>query len=353
MAGDKFDQQTVQTRIKQFLDDVTKKMDSDLLGLLKQKFEAGTPHAKGPGSITANIVVDASSVNCTLNRFAEGKPGLLFKLSENPIFPLCGPPQLEAEVADYIENKAKEKYDKAKLRDGWDRLKPSIKIRQIQDQGAIARAAETMERDPTDAQFVALALDVGAPFIITGDNDFKDSIVKPLAIEEFGEVVGVYHRGLFSFVIVSETSPVVLDLSVRVIAGIARILSGLVAKIAGLVKAAAVGALDKLFDTVSKYPEWTLVGSIALLVSLAILANEKAKDKTVSLLKSGWEEIRHAIRDFLSGLADCATSLLDRLKKAGPYAEAAVTAITELSGHVEKLRKQVTEVKLSEAAGYS
>lgn len=170
MTSDKFDQKTIQTWIEQFLDDITKKMGSSLLESLKQKFEAGTSHTKGLESITVNIVVDASSVNRTLNHFAEGKLGLLFKLSENPIFPLCGPPKLETEVVDYIENKADEKYDKEKLKDGWTRLQPLIKIRQIQSEGAIAHATETMERDLTDVSFVALALDVGAPFIITEDN---------------------------------------------------------------------------------------------------------------------------------------------------------------------------------------
>ena len=131
MNSKNFDFEAIFTTFEEILDSTTKKSNSELLSWFKQNFESNIPHMfeKNFEDIPMEIVVDSSSVINQLNHFATGKSALLFHLVENPIFPLCAPPLLEKEVLEYIKKKAKKKFDKKKLLEGWYILKSGITIK--------------------------------------------------------------------------------------------------------------------------------------------------------------------------------------------------------------------------------
>jgi len=355
MTSNNLNPETLGIVIEDILNNTTKELDSELLGWLKQKFETNMQYLIGEnlGSITIEIVIDSSSVISTLNYFAKGKSGLLFHLTKNPIFPLCGPPLLEKEIIDYIENKAKKKYDKKKLMKGWALLKSSITIKQPQNIDAINTATKIMKRDPKDIPFVSLVIDTGASAILAEDNDFADS-VRRFTISTLGEMVGVYHRGLFSFFIMTDFVPPVLELAGKIVTGIVKILFEFIVLIATFAKAIIKGAVNTLSNIASKLPNWAtgVLISITLIMTLIMAFDEKMRKKVILGLKSLWSKTKPTINKITSWLVKCINLLLDYLKKVGPYVGITASAIVDLEKYVESLKKEIKNIKLEDAVNY-
>jgi predicted nucleic acid-binding protein len=356
MNSKSFNPEVISMAIEEILNKSTKGLDSELLAWIKQKFESNMHHLIGEnlGNITMEIVVDSSSVNNQLNHFAEGKSALLFHLIKNPIFPLCAPPLLEKEVLDYIENKAKKKYDKKKLRDGWAILKSGITIKEIQNNEAIATATKIMKRDPNDIPFVSLIIDTGASAILSQDNDFTDS-VRRFTVKTLGEMVGVYHRGLFSFFIMSDLIPPVLEVAKDLIVGVVKILLEFVVLIATFDKAIIKGSVNVLSDIASKLPNWVsgVLITVSLIMMILIAIDEKTRKKVISGLKSLWSKTKPTIDKITSWLVKCIDLLLNYLKKVSPYIGMSASVISDLQKQIELLKKEIKNMKLEDAVNYS
>ncbi len=356
MNSKNFDPESISKVFEEFLNKTTKGLDSEILEWIKQKFESNMPHIieKSFGDITMEIVVDSSSVINQLNHFATGKSSLLFHLNENPIFPLCAPPLLEKEVLDYIENKAKKKYSKEKLLEGWSVLKTRITIKEIQNDEAVAAATKIMKRDPNDVPFVSLVIDTGASAILSQDNDFTDS-VRRFTVSTLGEMVGVYHRGLFSFFIMSDVVPLVIELAGKLVVGIIKILFEFVVIIATLVKAFIKGSVNTLSNIVSKMPNWAI--AVLVIVTIAILSlvamNEKTRKKMILGLKSIWNKTKSTIGKITVWLVKCMKFLLNYLKKMSPYIEMSAVVIADLEKQIELLKKEIENMKLEDVVNYS
>ena len=356
MVSNNFNSKDVGIAIEDILNKATMELDSELLAWMKQKFETNMQYLIGEnlGDITMEIVIDSSSVISTLNYFAEGKSGLLFHLTENPIFPLCGPPLLEKEVTDYIENKAKKKYDKKKLSEGWKLLQSSITIKQPQNREAVTAATEIMKRDPKDIPFVSLVIDTGASAILAQDNDFADS-VRRFTINTLGDVVGVYHRGLFSFFIMTDFVPPVLELAGRIATEIVKILFEFIALIATFAKAIIKGSVNTLSNIVSNLPNWAtgVLISMVLALTLVMVIDENTRKKVISGLKSLWRKTKPSIDNITSWLVNSIDFLLDYLEKMSPYVGIIATTIVDLRKHVESLKMEIMNIKLEDAVSYS
>lgn len=356
MNSNNFNPEAISIALEGMLNSATKGLDSELLTWIKQKFESNMHHMieKSFGNITMEIVVDSSSVINQLNHFAVGKSALLFHLVENPIFPLSAPPLLEKEVLDYIENKAKKKFNKEKLLEGWSILKSGITIKEIQNKEAIASATKIMKRDPNDIPFVSLIIDTGASAILSQDNDFTDS-VRRFTVSTLGEMVGVYHRGLFSFFIMSDIVPPVIELAGKLVVGVVKILFEFVVLIATFVKAIIKGAVNSLSNIASKLPDWAIgvLATVSIMMMILIAIDEKTRKKVISGLKSLWSKTKPIIDKITSWLSKCIEILLNYLEKASPYAGMSIVAISDLQKQIELLKKEIKNMKLEDAVNYS
>lgn len=356
MNSKNFNPEAISIALEEMLNSATKGLDSELLVWIKQKFEINMHHMveKSFGNITMEIVVDSSSVINQLNHFATGKSALLFHLIENPIFPLCAPPLLEKEVLDYIENKAKKKYNKEKLLEGWGVLKTGVTIKEIQNNEAIVTATKIMKRDPNDIPFVSLIIDTGASAILSQDNDFIDS-VRSFTVSTLGEMVGVYHRGLFSFFIMSDVIPPVIELAGKLVIGVVKILFEFVVLIATFVKAIIKGAVNSLSNIASKLPNWAtgVLVTVSIIITLLVAFNEKTRKKVILGLKSLWNKTKPTIDKITVWLAKCIELLLDYLKKASPYIGMSAVVISDLQKQIELLKKEIKNMKLEDAVNYS
>lgn len=350
------DYESISIAVEHSLNEVTKGLSMELLGWMKKKFETNIHYLikENLGDITMNIVVDSSSVINDLNRFAKGKSSLLFNLAKNPIFPLCAPPILEKEVVDYIENKAKKSYSKKKLREGWKMLKPSITIKTIQNEEALRVGAQIMKRDPNDVQFVSLIIDTGASAILTEDNDFEDA-VRRFTVSTLGDMVGVYHRGLFSFFIITDLVPPVLELAGKLVAGVVKILFEIIGLIATVAKNIIKGTVNGFSRIVSHLPNWaTGILVTVLVISLIVVAvHDETRKKIISSLKSLWKKTKPTIDKITSWLAQCVKLLLKYLKKSSPYIGMSAIAITDLHKQIILLQNEIKNIKLEDAVHYS
>lgn len=356
MNSKSFNPETISNTIEEILNKSSKEMDPEVLVWIKQKFESNMQYFIGEnlGNISMSIVVDSSSVITQLNNFAIGKPALLFHLVKNPIFPLSAPTLIEKEVLEYIDNKAKKKYDKKKLLEGWNILKSGITIKDIQNNEAIASATKIMKRDPNDVPFVSLIIDTGASAILSQDNDFTDS-VRRFTVKSLGDMVGVYHRGLFSFFIMSDVIPPVLEVAGKIIVEIVKILFEFILLIATFVKAIIKGVIDSLSNIASRLPDWAtgVLITISAILMLVIALDEKKRDKVISAIKTLWGKTKPTIDKITSWLAKCIDLLLNYLKKASPYLGMSANVITDLQKQIELLKKEIMNMKLEDAVNYS
>ena len=356
MNSKNFDPEEISVVIEEMLDKITKELDPELLSWMKQKFESSIPPVvdENFGDITMEIVVDSSSVINQLNHFAEGKSSLLSHLIENPIFPLCAPPQLEEEVLDYIENKARKKFNKEKLLEGWSILKSGITIKKIQNDEAVIAATKIMERDPNDVSFVSLVIDTGASAILSQDDDFVDS-VRRFTVKSLGEMVGVYHRGLFSFFIMSDLVPLVLKTVGGIMVEIVKILVEFLALIATFIVAMVKGAVNTLSEMASKLPGWTraLVIAIITIIPIILTEDDKARESVILGLKSLWKKTKPTVDKITDWLSKCIKLLLEYLEKARPYVEISATAISDLQEQIETMKSEIKNMKFEDAINYS
>ena len=233
-------------------------------------------------------------------------------------------------------------------------LKSGITIKEIQNNEAIAAATKIMKRDPNDIQFVSLIIDTGASAILSQDNDFTDS-VRRFTVNTLGEIVGVYHRGLFSFVIISDLIPSVMELAGKLVVGVVKILFEFVVLIAIFVKAIIKGAVNSLSNIASKLPNWAsgILITVLIIMMIIIAFDEKTRKKVILGLKSLWGKTKPTIDKITSWLSKCIELLLNYLKKASPYVGMSAIAISDLQKQIELLKKEIKNMKLEDAVHYS
>ena len=211
-----------------------------------------------------------------------------------------------------------------------------------------------MKRDPNDIPFVSLLIDTGASAILSQDNDFVDS-VRCFTVSTLGEMVGVYHRGLFSFSIMSDIVPTVIQLAGQFVMEIVKILCEFVVLIAIFVKAIFKGIVNSLSNIISKFPDG-LVRTLAMVLAMVIpliLVDEKIRKKIISAFKPFWNKIKSIINKIITWLSKSIKILLNYLKKIGPYMQIPIAAILNLQKQIELLKKEIENIKLEDAVNYS
>ena len=348
----KFDPESISATLEQLINTATKNLPVELLDWMKEMFESRVTNffLGNKQEITVALVVDSSSVIRTLNHHANGKTSLLSKLTQNPIFPLWAPIEIENEIMDYIENKAKKSLNKNKLKSEWKQLKKAIEIKEIQNSESIRQARQIMARDQNDVPFVSLIIDTNASAIVSEDHDF-DPITRRFTIEQLGDVVGVYHRGLLSFIITSELMPQVVKFAGGLITTIVKIFCEFLVVIAKVIKSVISGSISEILKVCSRIPSWMLYTLLAL--GILVVLFDSVRKKISNKVKSTYAKIELLVEKKVLVLTTLLEKLLAYVKKSAPYIEVSAIVIDDLYRNIALLKKEIENMKTEDIAHFS
>lgn len=211
-----------------------------------------------------------------------------------------------------------------------------------------------MTRDPNDVSFVSLIIDTGATVILSEDKDYEDS-VKQFNIEKLGKVVGVYHKGLFSFFIMTDLIPPVIELAGKLVLSITKILFEFLGIIGSIVKAIVSGSISAITNIFSRMPSWIagILLAASVLAIIIIIFHDNTRKKVSSKLKPIWNKAKPAIEKIISWLVNCLDKLLIYAEKSSPYLTMSLLAIGELHKNITAFSNEIKNIKLEDAINFS
>ena len=226
-----------------------------------------------------------------------------------------------------------------------------IIIKEIQNDESAELAKKIMTRDPNDVSFVSMVIDTGAMAVLSEDNDFVPSIQR-FTTEKFGEVIGIYHKGLFSFFIMTDLVPLIMELAGKLVLGVMSILFEFLSIVVNLSKSLVSGSFNALSNIISRIPLWAL-GVIGVAVVGLLFFHTKTRKKVSSGLKSLWNKIKPIIEKIISWLLYALEKLLNYTEKASPYVGMSVIAINELHKNIIEFSNEIKNIKLENAGHFS
>ena len=346
-------------KVQDFLNESTKEFSPDLIEYLKQKFQTNIMNwiIKEGTDLQVKLVVDSNTVISSLRYYAKtGKPSILLKLKSNPLFPLYSPIDLETEVIDYIETKEKNQRYKPKMRKAWNLIKQNIIFQKEIHMTSWNKAKEVIgKRDSDDIPFVGVYFDLNASGIVTNDKHYEHQEIRRFNIESLGEVVGTFHRGIFSFFILNDMSPLLFDFIKQVSLSILKFLSEIVVLFLGFIKALTTGAISKIFELLSKAPSW-LIGilfGIGVASIIVVLLHDDTRNKVKNLAQSIKEKTKPMINKIINFMKVVFGKLIQYTKKSAPYAGMTILSINELSKNVDNLQEEIQTLLSEESLFFS
>ena len=168
------------------------------------------------------------------------------------------------------------------------------------------------ERDPDDISFVALNIQLNSHGILTKDKDIKDNkSIKTWDLKDVGGVITDINKGAFSFIIVNESSELVLKSLIEIIkvfwSGIINIVNGLIK----LFKSIFLGT----FELISDLPEeLMLILGVAIIAILLIDELRKGVGNFINMLWKQIKKIISQIKEFIVEIWELFKELLISLK---------------------------------------
>ena len=251
---------------------------------------------------------------------------------------------------DYIENKAKKSFNKNKLRSGWELLKKVIEVREIKNSESIRQAKQIMTRDQNDVPFVSLIIDTNASAIVSEDPDF-DHIKRRFTIEQLGDVVGVYHRGLFSFVMMSELVPQVVEFAGGLITMIVKIFCEFLVMLTKAVKCVVSGSIDEILKIGSRVPSWVLLA--LLILAILVISHDGTRKKFLNEAKSMYAKAKSLVKKIVLTLTALLKKLLTYVEKLAPYVGSSAVVISDLQHNIALLKKEIENMRVEDIAHFS
>ena len=334
-------------KIQEFIDEFTKALPPDLIEYLRSNFQASIADwiTKEGVDLQVKLVIDSNTVIRSLKNYAKtGTQPLLLKLGSNPLFPLYSPIDLETEVSEYIETKEKNQKNKPKMRKAWNLMKQNISIQKEIHTASWNKAQEAIgKRDPDDIPFVGVYFDLDASGIVTDDKDYDSLKIRRFSIEDLGEIVGTFHRGIFSFFILNDFSPLLFDFIKQICLAIAKFLSEILTLALEFMKALATGAISKIWEWLSKAPSWLItILSVGVVASILIIwFHDDTRKKAKDLVQRTKEKIKPILDKIFQLVKALFGKLIGYAEKSAPYAGMALVSFKELSANIEKLQEEV------------
>ena len=251
---------------------------------------------------------------------------------------------------DYIEYKAKKSFNKNKLRSGWSLLKKAIEIREIKNSKSICLAKEKMDRDPNDVPFVSLFIDTNASAIVSEDHDF-DPVTRRFTIEQLGDVVGIYHRGLFSFTMMSELVPQVVEFAIGLITTIVKIFCDFLVMLVKAVKCVVSGSISEILKIGSRIPLWVFIALFA--IAILVIVYDGTRKKILNAIKSMYVKAKSLVKKIVLMLSVLLKKLLTYVEKLDPYVGYSAVVIRDMLHNIDLLKKEIENMRAEDIAHFS
>ena len=301
--------------------------------------------------IRVNFVIDSNIVIQSLIYYAkENKQSILFKLADNPVFSLYAPSRLEKEVGDYIENKRKETVDKIRLQEAWSLLRRQIIVHDVKSASFEKSAAEIIgSKDRDDVQFVGAYLEMGAAGILTEDPHFDHPDIQKFSLSDLGGIVGTYHRGMLSFLVVDEVLPRALGLTIDVLVTVAKILFDLVKIVFSVAKSLVTGTASGLAKLLSRVPP-ELVATLGLAALVYLILDSGARDKILEKFENVWDSVKPMAKNAVGSLKNMILALFEMILVLAPYL--GVTSQQFLKD-IADFKDQIGSLNLEDAGHFS
>lgn len=345
-------------KVEWYLDEMTKSLGADFMSWIKEHIEGAANIWLGEklSQLKVKIVMDTNMVNSTLKRYAKGDSSIIFKLENNPFFSFYAPSEIETEVQKFLDGKKVQGLDKKKLREGWEKLKQVVIIKDVENNIAKEEAMRRIgKRDKSDIPFISLYIEMGAQAVLTYDKDYEISSVRVFSMKNLNDTVGIFHRGTFSFFIMNDALPLILKFLSKVIIAIAKSIYEMLKLILDLLKAAVSGLVGKMSELISRIPPNARklfgIGFAALIIIL--LLHKGARDKSLEWIKSGLDLVRDGAEKMSEWIIDIISALIDLVKRVGPHAGTSLTVLSEIHAHLIALSEEIKKLNLKDAAIYS
>lgn len=304
------------------MDEASKSLTPEMLSWIQQRCsEQMVSWFSGKiKEITVNFVIDSNIVIQSLLYYAkEDRQSILLKLAGNPMFSLYAPSRLEDEVDDYIENKRKKRVDKIRLQKAWSLLKKQIIVHDVKCMSFEKSAAKIIgSKDRDDVQFVGVYLEMGAAGILTEDSHFDHPDIQKFSLSDLGDIVGTYHRGMLSFLVVGEVLPRALELTIDVLIAIAKILFDLVKIVFSFAKSLVTGTVSGLAKLLSRAPP-ELVAALGIAGLVYLILNSVARDKILEKFENAWDSVKPMAKNAVDSLKNMILALFEKILTLAPY----------------------------------
>ena len=337
------DNKNFSNQVHDFLNEASKGLSPDLIEYLRRRFQTTMIDwiTEDEAGLQIKLVIDSNTVIRTLKYFAKtGKSSLLFKLKSNSLFPIYAPINLETEVLEFIDIKEENQKYKPKMKKAWNLIKQNIIFQHEIDMESWNKAQETIgKRDSDDVPFVGVYFDLKASGVITEDKDYEHPEIRRFNIESLGEVIGTFHRGIFSFFILNDFSPLLFDLIKQVSLSILKFLAEILVLFLGFFKAVATGTISKISELLSRAPSWCFWALGVGVVT--VLLHDGARNKVKNFIQNAKETIKPILDRIISFMKILFSKLIEYTEKSAPYASMTLISIKELSENIRKLEEEV------------
>jgi len=295
--------------IDRSLENILGDMPPEFISGLKSNFERNIrSFVGGSVKLELRLVVDSNSVISNLLGFAKTGESVLHKLIHEPFLRLYAPSTLQKEVEENLgQICAEKKLDENRLITTLRRdILPKITILDPTQFSALLSSYLVVGmRDLTDVPFVALHFQLGTHGIITRDKDITEQPrVKTWQLRRVGNVIMVFKKGVFSFLVYSKLLPNVLLSVFKIATAVLRAALEVLIKIVRFFVNLAEGTVK----AISKMPDWAQL--LLIIAAVVIIFEEKARNALMNFLKEVGEmifkfasEVYSQIKNLLQALA--------------------------------------------------
>lgn len=275
-----------------------KNLGSDLIEHIKLYLEENVSIFKSTTNITLELVVDSNVIYRDVYGIVKGKSSFLNDLIDNShsFLKFYAPPDIITEVNRAIDEDLPKRFDKVKAKEIAKNTISKINILEGQKWEAVKRADALIGgRDKKDVPFMALSLSMRTHGIVTYDKDFSIGKIRKWKLSETERMVTDISEGAFSFFIIGNGLPVILQIGYWLCISILNLIAYAIGGLVELAIALAAGSIDAL----SRIPPEILL-MVGGIVTLAYIFSE---------------QVRQGVNDFISMLADIAKKIIEGIKE--------------------------------------
>lgn len=163
-------------------------------------------------------------------------------------------------------------------------------------------------------------------------------------------MVATFHKGLFSFFILYDFGPGVLDVCSKLVLAVVRTLFDGLDAILQIVGSIAAGAFEKILQIAARTPRWLAAVAAGVIVAVLIwlVFDEKSRNKVYEAVNSLWKKAKPLVDKIVVWIVEGINTLLSYVMIIRPYAGITLTALVSLQKSIAALSEMVKSLEAQE-----